>query len=109
MVLQRWRRGSPLDNASFLILHPRWQSHPRGEGGGGEAVGEVEALGEEEDGAARRPRLHQQFFLPWRATLGMTLASYSSGYAGGLAAAFVSRLHSRGRWSWIHQSCCGYT
>ena len=58
-VLQWWRRGSPLDNASLLLLHLRWQSQPRGEGGGGEAVGEAEALGEEEDGAVRRPRLRQ--------------------------------------------------
>ena len=64
LVLQRWRRGSPLDNASLLLLRLRWQSQPRGEGGGGEAVGEAEALGEEEDGAARRPRLRQQFLPP---------------------------------------------
>ena len=105
LVLQRWRRGSPLDNVSLLLLHQRWQSQPRGEGGGGEA----EALGEEEDGAARRSRLCQQFFPPWRATLGMTLASSSSGCAGRLAVAFVSRLHSRARWSWIHRSHCGCT
>ena len=59
LVHQRWRRGSPLDNASLLLLHPRWQSQPRGEGGGGEAMGEAEALGEEEDGAVRRHRLRR--------------------------------------------------
>ena len=62
-------------------------------------MGEAEALGEEEDGAARWPRLRQQFLPPWRATLGMTLASSSSGYTNRLAVAFVSRLHSCGRWS----------
>ena len=55
LVLQRWRRGSPLDNASLLLLCLRWQGRPRGEGGGGEAMGEAGALGEGEDGAARRP------------------------------------------------------
>ena len=59
MVLHRWRRGSPLDSASLPLLSPRWWNRPRGEGGGGEAMGEAEAeavvLGEEEDGAARRP------------------------------------------------------
>ena len=109
LVLQRWRRGSPLDNASLLLLRLRWQSQPRGEGGGGEAVGEAEALGEEEDGAARRPRLRQQLLLQWRAMLGMTLVSSSSGCAGRRAVAFVSRLHLRGRWSWIRRSRCGCT
>ena len=72
-------------------------------------MGEAEALGEEEDGAEHRPRLRQQFLPPWRAMLGMTLASSSSGYAGRLAVAFVFRLHSRGRWSWIRRSRCGCT
>ena len=69
-------------------------------------MGKAEALGEEEDGAARRPRLRrprlrQQFLPPWRAMLGMTLASSLLGCVGRLAVAFVSRLHSRGRWSCI--------
>ena len=72
-------------------------------------MGKAEALGEEEDGAARRPRLRQQFFPPWRAMLGMTLASSSTGYTGLLAVAFISRLHSRGRWSWVRRSHCGCT
>ena len=108
LVLQRWRRGSPLDNASLLLLHPRWQTQPRGEGGGGEAEVTV-ALRGEGDGAARRPRLRQQLLLQWRAMLVMTLVSSSSGYAGRLAVAFVSQLHSRGRWSWIRWNRCGYT
>ena len=58
-VPRRWRRGSPLDNASLLLLSPRWWNRLRGEGGGGKAVGEAGAeavaLGEEEDRAARRP------------------------------------------------------
>ena len=59
LALQRWRRGSLLDNASSLPLYLRWQSQPRGEGGGGKATGEVEALREEENEAARRSRLRQ--------------------------------------------------
>ena len=51
--------------------------------GRGEAMGEAGALGEGEDGAARQPRLRQQL-LQWRAMLGMTLASSSSGCAGRL-------------------------
>src|SRR4051812_31242866 len=105
LVLQRWRRGSPLDNASLLPPHPWWQSQPQGEEGGGEAAGEVEgeaeALGEEVDGAARRPRLRQRFLVSWRTILGMTLASSSSGCVGRLVVAFVSQLHLRAIWSWI--------
>ena len=63
LVLRRWRRGSPLDSASLLLLSPRWWNRPRGEGGGGEVVGEAGAevvvVGEEEDGAARRLRPRQ--------------------------------------------------
>ena len=63
LALERWRRGSPLDNASSLLLYPWWQSQPRGEGGGGEAageaMGEAEALREVENGAARQSRLRQ--------------------------------------------------
>ena len=62
-VPRRWRRGSPLDSTSLLLLSARWWSRPRGEGGGGEAMGEAGAevvvLGEEEDGAARRLRPRQ--------------------------------------------------
>ena len=72
-------------------------------------MGEAGALGEEEDGVARQPRLRQQLLLQWRAMLGMTLESSSSGYAGRRAVAFVSRLHLRGRWSWIRRSRCGCT
>ena len=72
-------------------------------------MSEAGALGEEEDGAARRSRLRQQLLLQWRAMFGMTLVSSSSGCAGYRAVAFVSRLHLRGRWSWIHQNRCGCT
>ena len=63
-------------------------------------MGEAEALGEEEDGAARWPRLCQQFLPPWRATLGMTLASSSSSCAGRLVVASGFQLRLRARWSW---------
>ena len=70
-------------------------------------MGEAGALEEGEDGAARRPRLRQQLFLQWRAMLGMTLVSSSSGCAGHRTIAFVSRLHLHGRWSWTRRRCCG--
>ena len=55
-----------------------------------EIVAEVVVPGEEEDGVARRPRLCQQLPLQWRAMVGMTLVSSSSGCAGRRAFAFVS-------------------
>ena len=44
---------------------------------------------------------------PWRATPGTTLANSSSGCASHRVIAFASRLHLRGRWSWIRRRRCG--
>src|SRR4051812_33204017 len=63
LVLQRWRRGSLLDNAYLLLPHLRWQSQPRGE---------------EEDGA--RPRHSGKRRTGRRA--GLASASGSSSHGG---------------------------
>ena len=72
-------------------------------------MGEAGVLGEEEDGAARRPRPRQHLLLQWKIMLETTPVSSSLGCGGRRAVAFVSRLHLRGRWSWILRSHCGCT
>ena len=72
-------------------------------------MGEAGVLGEEEDGAARRPRPRQQLLLQWKVMLEMTLVNSSLGCGGRRAVAFVSRLHLHGRWRRIRRSRCGCT
>ena len=102
-VPRRWRRGSPLDSASLLLLSPWGWNLPRGEGGGGDAVGETGAevvvLGEEEDGAARRLRPRQWCLSRWKAMSETSPASSSSGCAGLRVAVFVFPPRLLGRWS----------
>ena len=52
--------------------------------------------GEEEDGAAHRPRLHRRSLPQWRATSGTSPVSSSSGCTGQRAVVFISLLHSLG-------------
>ena len=66
--------------------------------GRGEAEAAV-ALGEEEDGAAHRPRLRQWSLPQWKATSETSPASSSSGCTGQCAVVFVSLLRSLRRWS----------
>lgn len=79
-ALQRWEQGLLVDNASLLPKRSRWRSRPREEGEGGEAE-VVIALGEEGDGAARRPRLRQRCPFQWKATLGRVLRQAASATA----------------------------
>ena len=65
-----------------------------------EVEDEVEALGEEADGAARQLRLHRRFLSPRWSIQGMTLASSLSGCAGRLVVASGFQLRLRARWKW---------
>ena len=62
------------------------------------------ALGEEEDGAAHRPRLRQRPLPQWRAMSKTSPANSSSGCTGQCAVVFVSPLCLLGRWKTLSRA-----